>query len=108
MRRALNGIGNKIVDEVMHQTNNEEARKLMRIFTVHSTLRSRRPKWIQNIIAHPAEHEQLRAAVSGTLTTRAGTTTQPYVQWLRIIHEDTITLLEEGIRQSRQGENSRL
>ncbi len=106
MRRALNGIGNKMVDEVMHQTNNEEARKLMRIYTVHSTLRSRRLKWIQNIIAHPTENEQLRAAVCGKLTTRAGTITQPYVQWLRMIHEDTITLLEEGIRQSKQGENS--
>ena len=40
MRRAINGKGNKMVNEVMHQTNNEEARKLMRIFTVHSTLRT--------------------------------------------------------------------
>ena len=106
MRRALNGKGNKMVNEVMHQTNNEEARKLMRIYTVHSTLRARRLKWIQNIIAHTTENEQLRAAVCGKLKTRAGTITQPYKEWLHLMHEYTLTLMEEGIKQSRQGTNS--
>jgi len=90
----------------MHQSNNEEAHKLMRIFTVHSTLRARRLKWIQNIIAHPTENEQLRAAVCGKLSTRAGSMTQPYKEWLNLIHEDALTLLEERIRQSKQGTNS--
>ena len=65
IRRALNGIGNKLVEGTMHQCNNENTRQLMKVCTVHSTLRARRIKWIQNIIAHPAENEQLRAAVCG-------------------------------------------
>ncbi len=65
IRRALNGIGNKLVEGTMHQSNNEDTRKLMKVCTVHSTLRARRIKWIQNLIAHPSENEQLRAQVGG-------------------------------------------
>ena len=59
-----------------------------------------------NIITHPAENEQLRAAVCGRLVTKAGTITQPHKEWLMLIHEDVITLLGEGIRQSQQGQCS--
>ena len=90
----------------MHQSNNEDTRKLMKVCTVHSTLRARRIKWIQNIIAHPAENEQLRAAVCGSLTTRAGTITTPYKAWLQIILEDIMELLETSIQLSKQGIHS--
>ncbi len=77
----------------MHQINNEDTRKLMKLCTIHSTLRERRIKWIQNNIAHHAENEQLRAAVCGLLTKRTGTITAPYKAWLQIILED---ILEPG------------
>ena len=51
IRRALNGISNKLVEGTMHQSNNENTRKLMKVCTVHSTLTARRIKCMQNIIA---------------------------------------------------------
>ncbi len=71
-KESIEWHGNKLEEGKMHQCNNEDTRTLMRVCTVTSTLMASRLKWIQNIVAHPTENEQLRAAVCGQLTTRAG------------------------------------
>ena len=96
-RRAMNGIFDTLVEGTMHQCSNEDLRKHMKVFTVHSTLRSRRLKWIQNIIKHPEDNVQLRAAVAGKITTKQGDIEEPYSPWLDMIYDDTICLVEEGI-----------
>ncbi len=56
----------------------------------------------------PEDNVQLRAAVAGKITTKQGDIEDPYYPWLNMIYEDTISLIEEGIAQSRQGRLSYL
>ena len=55
------------VQNVYHQKSNKEVRTMMRVANVDSELRYRRLKWLQDIIAHPDDNVQLRAAVFGEL-----------------------------------------
>ena len=45
-------------------------------------LRVRRLKWLRDILEHPGDNVQIRAALSGCLTTRATDIDEEYTPWL--------------------------
>ena len=64
---------------------NKEIREMVGIPNMHSELRHRRLRWLQDIIKNEGENEQLRAAVFGQMTIeREGIGENPYMgQWVK-------------------------
>ena len=90
-RRVLGKKGVYEQDGVTRQFSNTYIRERMRLTCVQDRLRTRRLKWVEDIMAHPYDNVQLRAALGGQLMLgNQKRIDKEYSPWLEQLAQDVL------------------
>ena len=100
-RKVAGKDGIRMVDQTRKQETSKHIRKLRGISSCQEELRIRRLLWLTNILEHPSQNIQLRAALGGVLKLEHTEISLEFTPWLNQVKIDLEWYMERCCKTRR-------